>query len=93
MNIIKSLFITLVTASLLYSCGTSDEDTIIPDQREAITQFLDNNELKTIRSQYEEKEDKVDDALSTSRFKAKGLTGMVKIFQKMTNKSLSYLKY
>ncbi len=55
--------------------------------------FLDNNELKTIRSQYEEKEDKVDDALSTSRFKAKGLTGMVKIFQKMTNKSLSYLKY
>ena len=46
MNIIKSLFITLVTASLLYSCGTSDEDTIIPDQREAITQFLDNNELE-----------------------------------------------
>lgn len=45
MNIIRTLFITLATAGTLASCGASDEDTIIPDQREAIVRFLDNNEL------------------------------------------------
>jgi hypothetical protein len=46
MNILKTICITFATAGMLVSCGASDEDTIIPDQRDAIKKFLDDNELE-----------------------------------------------
>lgn len=45
MRIIRTLLTVAIAASILASCSASDEDTIIPDQREAIKKFLDTNEL------------------------------------------------
>ena len=55
--------------------------------------FLDNDELALIRKQYEEEQDLVDNALKVRKYKPKGHTGIVRLFQAMSNKALMHTEY
>ncbi len=45
MKISRIILMTVAAAGMLAACGESDENNIVPDQREAIIKFLDTNEL------------------------------------------------
>ncbi len=45
MKIIQTLLMTMLAAGMMTACGNSDQNSIVPDQRETITKFLEANEL------------------------------------------------
>ena len=69
---------TPVKIDACYSCGGK---------------FLDNDELRAIRQTFQDEPDMVDDALTVRKYTPKGHSGVVVLFQAITNKVLPHFKY